>query len=188
MTSQLPENPKRRVPDWRITLPLAQASPRCGARTQNGHALQGTSDGLREVQDAWGRQHWPTHVRGVGAHPEGPDDAWTTHVGDGQDARDGAGSEGWREAAGGAEMITVGGSEMHGAGRGEPGGEADLALRVPAFTRRMGFSGDFRCHPRHLVARPASARHLERNVVHLEAAPGIRPLCRSSVHVFRRCR
>jgi hypothetical protein len=41
---------------------------------QDGHALQGTSDGLREVQDAWGRQHWPTHVRGVGAHPEGPDE------------------------------------------------------------------------------------------------------------------
>ena len=27
---------KRRVPDWRITLPLAQASPRCGARTRTG--------------------------------------------------------------------------------------------------------------------------------------------------------
>ena len=46
-------------------------------------------------------------------------------------------------------MITVGGAEMHGAGRGEPSGEADLAIRVPAFTRRMGFSGDFRCHPHH---------------------------------------
>jgi hypothetical protein len=37
-------------------------------------------------------------------------------------------------------MITVGGAEMHGAGRGEPSGEADLAIRVPAFTRRMGGS------------------------------------------------
>ena len=36
MTSQLPENPKRRVPDWRIKLALAQASPRCGARTRTG--------------------------------------------------------------------------------------------------------------------------------------------------------
>jgi hypothetical protein len=36
MTSQLPENPKRPMPDWRITLPLAQASPRCGARTRTG--------------------------------------------------------------------------------------------------------------------------------------------------------
>jgi hypothetical protein len=51
------------------------------------------------------------------------------------------------EVAGGAEMITVGGAEMHGAGRGEPSADADLAIRVPAFTRRMGFSGDFRCHP-----------------------------------------
>ena len=104
MTSKLPENPKRRVPDWRITLPLAQASPRCGARYQDGHALQGTSDGLREVQDAWRGQHWPTHRRGAGAHSEGPDDAWAAHGGDGPDARDGAGSDGWREAARGTEM------------------------------------------------------------------------------------
>ena len=26
----------RRVPDWRVTLPLAHASPRCGARTRTG--------------------------------------------------------------------------------------------------------------------------------------------------------
>ena len=32
---------------------------------QDGHALQGTSDGLWEVQDAWGRQHWPTHAEGL---------------------------------------------------------------------------------------------------------------------------
>jgi hypothetical protein len=36
MTSKLPENAKRRVPDWRVTLPLAQATPRCGARTRTG--------------------------------------------------------------------------------------------------------------------------------------------------------
>ena len=36
MTSQLSENPRRLVPDWRITLPLAHASPRCGARTRAG--------------------------------------------------------------------------------------------------------------------------------------------------------
>ena len=46
-------------------------------------------------------------------------------------------------------MMTVNGTEMHGVGRGEPSGEADLAIRVPAFTRCMGFSGDFRCHPHH---------------------------------------
>jgi hypothetical protein len=33
--------------------------------------------------------------------------------------------------------------------RGERSGEADLAIRVPAFTRCTGFSGDFRCHPHH---------------------------------------
>jgi hypothetical protein len=36
VTSKLPDNPNRRVPDWRITLPLAHASPRCGARTRPG--------------------------------------------------------------------------------------------------------------------------------------------------------
>ena len=72
---------------------------------QNGQALQGTSDGLREVQDAWRRQHWPAHGRGAGAHSEGPDDAWAAHGGDGPDARDGAASDGWREAAG-SEMMT----------------------------------------------------------------------------------
>jgi hypothetical protein len=36
MTSKSPENPMRCVPDWRVTLPLADASPRCGARTRTG--------------------------------------------------------------------------------------------------------------------------------------------------------
>ena len=30
-------NAVQRLPDWRTTLPLAQSSPRCGARTRNGN-------------------------------------------------------------------------------------------------------------------------------------------------------
>jgi hypothetical protein len=30
------KNPVQRLPDWRTTLPLAQASPRCGAKTRIG--------------------------------------------------------------------------------------------------------------------------------------------------------
>ncbi len=30
------ENPTHRLPDWRSTLPRAQAAPRCGARTRSG--------------------------------------------------------------------------------------------------------------------------------------------------------
>ena len=30
------KNPAHRLPDWRVTLPLAHASPRCGARTRAG--------------------------------------------------------------------------------------------------------------------------------------------------------
>src|SRR3954466_1055051 len=33
---ELPNNPACRLPDWRTTLPLAHASPRCGARTRAG--------------------------------------------------------------------------------------------------------------------------------------------------------
>jgi hypothetical protein len=35
------DNPTRRVPDWRVTLPLAQACPRCGARTRCGTPCRG---------------------------------------------------------------------------------------------------------------------------------------------------
>ena len=34
------DNPVHRLPDWRVTLPLAQTCPRCGARTQKGAACQ----------------------------------------------------------------------------------------------------------------------------------------------------
>ena len=30
------KNPMHRLPDWRTTLPKAQAAPRCGARTRSG--------------------------------------------------------------------------------------------------------------------------------------------------------
>jgi hypothetical protein len=36
MTSESPKNPMRCVPDWRVTMPLAHASPRCGAHTRTG--------------------------------------------------------------------------------------------------------------------------------------------------------
>ena len=36
MTEILRDNPVHRLPDWRTTLPLAQASPRCGAKTRSG--------------------------------------------------------------------------------------------------------------------------------------------------------
>jgi hypothetical protein len=36
-------NPVHRLPDWRITLPLAQSCPRCGARTRSGGACRSPS-------------------------------------------------------------------------------------------------------------------------------------------------
>src|SRR5689334_12682009 len=41
MTAQSEEKPARSVPDWRKTMPLAHASPRCGARTRRGLACKG---------------------------------------------------------------------------------------------------------------------------------------------------
>jgi hypothetical protein len=41
MTTKTRQNPARSVPDWRITMPLAHASPRCGARTRACTACKG---------------------------------------------------------------------------------------------------------------------------------------------------
>jgi ribosomal protein L32 len=35
-----PDNPMRRLPDWRTTLPMAQNSPRCGAKTRTARICQ----------------------------------------------------------------------------------------------------------------------------------------------------
>jgi hypothetical protein len=34
VTTNSRQNPARSVPDWRVTMPLAHSSPRCGARTR----------------------------------------------------------------------------------------------------------------------------------------------------------
>jgi hypothetical protein len=36
----LNDNPTRSVPDWLLSMPLAHASPRCGARTRAGTACK----------------------------------------------------------------------------------------------------------------------------------------------------
>jgi hypothetical protein len=41
MTENPTQNPARSVPDWRITMPMAHASARCGARNRNGMACKG---------------------------------------------------------------------------------------------------------------------------------------------------
>jgi hypothetical protein len=41
MTIKPEQNPTRSVPDWRETLPLAHASPRCGARTRTDTPCKG---------------------------------------------------------------------------------------------------------------------------------------------------
>ena len=48
-----------------INLAFGSSLPAMWRPNQNGQALQGTSDGLREVQDAWRRQHWPRTAEGL---------------------------------------------------------------------------------------------------------------------------
>jgi hypothetical protein len=57
-------NPMRSVPDWRITLRLAHASPRCGAH-QGMRALPVTSDAEWVVPDARRGQHRPRTPEGL---------------------------------------------------------------------------------------------------------------------------
>ena len=40
MTTNPRKNPTHRLPDWRITMPMAHASARCGARARTGMACQ----------------------------------------------------------------------------------------------------------------------------------------------------
>jgi hypothetical protein len=40
MTTKPKQNPIGRLPDWRVTLPLARRAPRCRARTRAGGSCQ----------------------------------------------------------------------------------------------------------------------------------------------------
>jgi hypothetical protein len=41
VTTNSRQNPTHRLPDWRTIMPLAHASPRCGARTRGGGPCKG---------------------------------------------------------------------------------------------------------------------------------------------------
>jgi hypothetical protein len=40
MNAKGPKNPVHRLPDWRVTLPLARSAPRCEAKTRVGGTCQ----------------------------------------------------------------------------------------------------------------------------------------------------
>ncbi len=117
MTSKLLQNPKRRVPDWRITLPLAQASPRCGARTRTGMPCRAPAMACGKCSMHGGASTGPRTAEGL----ERIRKARTTH------GRRTAEMDrmramvrllmAGREAAGGPEMMTAARAEMHGACR-----------------------------------------------------------------------
>ena len=45
MTENPRQNPMKSVPDWRVTMPLAHSSPRCGAQNRAGTACQSPAMG-----------------------------------------------------------------------------------------------------------------------------------------------
>jgi hypothetical protein len=65
MTAKPTQNPMRSVPDWRITMPLAHASPRCGARTRAGTTCKAPAMGAGKCRLHGGRSTGPKTAEGL---------------------------------------------------------------------------------------------------------------------------
>ncbi len=65
MTDKVRENPMHRLPDWRTTLPLAQACPRCGARTRAGKPCQSPAMGNGRCRMHGGASTGPRTAAGL---------------------------------------------------------------------------------------------------------------------------
>jgi hypothetical protein len=59
------DNPARRLPDWRVTMPLAQACPRCGARTRSGARCKGPAMPNRRCRMHGGASTGPRTPEGL---------------------------------------------------------------------------------------------------------------------------
>jgi hypothetical protein len=58
-------DPTDRLPDWRTTLPLAQASPRCGARTRSGGSCRSPAMANGKCQLHGGKSTGPRTPEGL---------------------------------------------------------------------------------------------------------------------------
>ena len=58
-------NPMHRLPDWRTTLPLAQSSPRCGARARNGNPCRSAAMANGRCRMHGGASTGPRTAEGV---------------------------------------------------------------------------------------------------------------------------
>lgn len=69
-------DPLHRLPDWRVTLPLAQSCPPMWRAHSERRDVQGPCDAERPLSDAWRQEHRPAHGGGVGADAAGQYAAW----------------------------------------------------------------------------------------------------------------
>jgi hypothetical protein len=65
MTEKPKNNPVHRLPDWRTTLPLAQRSPRCGARTRSGNPCKSPAMANGRCRMHGGKSTGPRTVEGL---------------------------------------------------------------------------------------------------------------------------
>ena len=83
MTKNSRQNPVRSVPDWRTTMPLAHACPRCGARTRRGTPCKGPAMGNARCRMHGGASTGPRTPEGL----ERLVQARTVHGGYGAEAK-----------------------------------------------------------------------------------------------------
>ena len=67
MTENRRKNPAHRLPDWRMTMPMAHVSPRCGARTRTGLACKGPAMSNGRCRMHGGASTAPERRRGSSA-------------------------------------------------------------------------------------------------------------------------
>src|ERR1700733_6841852 len=65
MTKKAKDNPADRLPDWRATLPLAQAAPRCGARNRAGNPCRAPAMPNGRCQMHGGKSTGPRTAEGL---------------------------------------------------------------------------------------------------------------------------
>ena len=65
MQRKAKDNPVDRLPDWRTTLPLAQAVPRCGARNRKGNPCRAPAMASGRCQMHGGKSTGPRTAEGL---------------------------------------------------------------------------------------------------------------------------
>ena len=68
MPEKVRGSPVHRLPDWRLTLPLAQSCPRCGARSRSGAKCKAPAMSNGRCRDAGGRGSGAAYVGRTGTN------------------------------------------------------------------------------------------------------------------------